>query len=797
MKHINEIIYEYSLEEIMGDSFGRYSKYIIQDRAIPDIRDGLKPVQRRILYSMYKNRNFFNGKHVKSARAVGDVMGKYHPHGDSSIYDALIRLSQNWKMLHPMIDMQGNNGSIDGDSPAASRYTETRLSGIAEELLNDLEKNTVSFSPTYDDVLLEPTVLPAKFPNLLVNGTMGISAGYATNIPPHNLKEVIDAAILVLDKENCLVEDIMKIVKGPDFPTGAIVMDKSGIKSAFSTGKGKVMVKVKHTIEKLKNMSQIVITQIPYEINKPNLVSKIDDIRINKKIDGILEVRDETDREGLRIVIDIRKDADSNLILKYLLKNTDMMVSYNYNMVAIVDRRPKLLNIKQILSAYIKHTKEIYTRKIKFDLEVAKKQYHITSGLIKALSILDEVIIVIRSSKNKTDAKENLIKKFGFTEVQAEAIVTLQLYKLTNTDIIELEEKNKKLIILIDILTKILGDEKLLKNEIKKELKRISKEYGVDRKTAIEEEYEEIKIDIEETIAKENFILVVSKDGYVKRVSKKSYMASNDNGLKDTDYIIFEKEISTLDTILMFTDMGNYLYLKGYEIPEFKYKEIGKHVNNIVQMNKEENIISAFVFEKLDETPITMFTKLGMTKRCLLKNFEVQRNSKTIKCINLKGEDKLLKVFDKNENDVFIATKNGYGLWYNIDEISIIGLKTAGVKAINLKEDEIVSATTFNEDIDYLTLVTNTGNIKNMKLSILEKTTRAKKGSLIIKEIKSNPSKILEIFATNKNDNIIFKTIEDEITIIIKDIKTYDRYSNGTNITKEKIISMTLNKNNE
>ena len=436
-------IQDYALEEIMGDRFSKYAKEIILDRAIPDVRDGLKPVQRRILYAMYKAGNTWDKGYIKCAATVGDVLGKFHPHGDSSVYDAMVRMSQWWKQNSILVDIHGNNGSMDGDQAAAYRYTEAKLAHISKELLGDLEKDTVKWAPNFDDRFLEPTVLPAKFPNLLVNGANGISAGYATNIPPHNLGEIIDATIKRIDSPNCRLDTILEIVKGPDFPTGAIVEGKQGIIDAFTTGRGKVIVKSKTEFKKEKGREQIIITEIPFDVNKATLVQKIDSLRIDKKIDGIAEVRDETDREGLRIAIDLKSGANKEFILNYLLKNTDLQISYNYNMVAIVNRTPKTLGIIPILDAYIDHFTEVITNRTKFDLAAYQKEFNIVSGLIKAISILDEVIKTIRSSKNKSDAKVNLVEKYDFTIEQAEAIVMLQLYKLTNTDVVVLEERRE------------------------------------------------------------------------------------------------------------------------------------------------------------------------------------------------------------------------------------------------------------------------------------------------------------------------------------------------------------------
>ena len=630
-------IYEYSLEEIMGERFGKYSKYIIQDRAIPDVRDGLKPVQRRILFSMYKERNTYDKPYKKSARAVGDVMGKYHPHGDSSIYDAIVRMSQDFKMREPFVDMQGNNGSIDGDSAAASRYTEARLSKISNEMLRDIDKETVNFAPNYDDTLMEPTVLPSRFPNLLVNGTTGISAGYATNIPPHNLAEVIDATVYRIDNPNCRLDTLLNFVKGPDFPTGGEALGIDGIKQAYETGRGKIFIRSKLSVEKNK----IIITEIPYEVNKQLLVKKIDEIRIDKKIDGIVEVRDESDKDGLQITIDLKKDANSKNILNYLYKNTELQISYNYNMIAIVNRRPMQLGLIPILDAYIEHQRDVVTKRSRYDLNHAKNRYHIVEGLIKAISILDEVIKLIRGSKNKADAIQNLINKYEFTEPQATEIVMLQLYRLTNTDIITLQEEKNNLEKIMAMLEEILCSDEKLNYVIKEELKKIKKEYGTPRKTVIIDEIEEIKIDTTEMIPKEDVVVVVTKDGYIKRVSLRSYGASDDETyLKDGDYVIGLYNINTTQTVLVFTDMGNYLFIPVHEIPEVKWKDMGKHVSNIISMSSDEKVIGSMpVYNFDDDRHITIFTKNGMVKRTKLIDFKVGRYTKEIGMINLKDDD--------------------------------------------------------------------------------------------------------------------------------------------------------------
>lgn len=786
MEDIIKRIYDYSLEEIMGERFGTYSKYIIQDRAIPDVRDGLKPVQRRILYSMYKEKNTFDKPYKKSARAVGDVMGKYHPHGDSSIYDAIVRMSQDWKMKEPFVDMQGNNGSIDGDSAAASRYTEARLSEIAGVMLEDIDKDTVAMAPNYDDTLLEPTVLPSRFPNLLVNGTTGISAGYATNIPPHNLGEVIDATIDRLDNPNSTLEEIMQFIKGPDFPTGAILEGVDGIKSAYRTGRGKIVLKSKVTIEKNK----IIIHEIPYEVNKALLVRKMDEIRIEKKIDGILEVRDESDKDGLQIAVDLKKDANAENILNYFYKNTELQISYNFNNVVIVNRRPMLLGILGILDAYIAHQKEVVTRRSEFDLRTAKARYHIVEGLIKAISILDEVIKTIRSSKNKADAIGNLVKEYDFTEKQADAIVTLQLYRLTNTDIVSLQEEMEKLLDTMKKLEAILGDEKVLIKVLKKELKEIKDKYATPRKTEIRDEITEIKIDATSMIPKEDVMVVVTNEGYIKRTSLRSYAASNieDLTLKEKDYIVGLYNMNTLDTLLVFTNLGNYLYIPVHEIPDLKWKEMGKHMSNIITVDPDEYVVNAMPVYDFDQNLyITSFTRNGMVKRTLLKEFKVSRYSKAINMMKLKDKDEVVNVTYSVDTNVLVVTKKGYGLWYKTSDINPVGIKASGVKSINLRDDEVVSGLLFPNDSEYITLFTDKGTAKRMRFSEIDMGTRGNRGLLFMKEIKSNPSHIVDAYVEDVKTEVVVVTKKYEKEMKIVDIPIMDRYSNGSFVVKDKI----------
>ena len=792
-KEENEIvkrIQDYALEEIMGLRFGAYAKEIIQDRAIPDVRDGLKPVQRRVLFDMYKQNNDSNHAFMKCAKTVGDVLGKYHPHGDTSVYDAMVRMSQWWKQNHPLVDIHGNNGSMDGDGPAAYRYTEARLAKISEELLRDLDKNTVSWAPNFDDTLLEPTVLPAKFPNLLVNGANGISAGYATYIPPHNLGEIIDATIKRIESPNCRLDTILEIVKGPDFPTGGIACGKQGIIDAFTTGRGKVIVKSKYEFIKEKGKEQIVIDEIPFDVNKAMLVQKMDAIRIDKKLDGLAEVRDESDREGLRIVIDLKPNANKDVIINYLLKNTELQTTFNYNMVAIVNRRPMTLGIMPLLDAYIAHQKEVVTKRSEFDLATYKARLNIVDGFLKMMSVLDKVIQIIRASKNKADAKDNLMKEFNFNLEQAEAIVMLQLYRLTNTDVLALQEEQESLKKYIEALELILSDEEKLKDVMKHELKKIKSEYAIPRKTVIEDEITEIKLDEKDLVTKENVVVTITNEGYIKKTSIKSYQASNGEEpmLKPGDYVTNMFEVTTLDNILVFTNLGQYLFIPVHIINDAKWKELGKHVNNLIGgMAPEERIVAAIVLDNKNDE-VTSFTKNGLIKRTKLSDFIVSRYSKAMTSFKLKDNDEVINVERTKPKALFI-TENGRYLNFDTDSVGLVGPKAAGVKGISLSDDIVVSAYTYNKDAEYLTVFTNNKTSKRVKISELELHTRAKKGSNIIKKVKSFDYKILIALITNSRDNIILNVDSDLKMIKGSDIPIMDLSSTGSNIAKSNILN--------
>ncbi|WP_082234086.1 DNA topoisomerase IV subunit A [Halobacillus massiliensis] len=776
------------LEEVLGDRFGRYSKYIIQERALPDARDGLKPVQRRILYAMHQERNTHDKGFRKSAKTVGTVIGNYHPHGDSSVYEAMVRLSQDWKVRHPLIEMHGNNGSVDGDPPAAMRYTEARLSSISSELLRDIEKETVEHIPNFDDTIHEPTVLPAKFPNLLTNGSTGISAGYATEIPPHNLAEVIDSVIMRIDNPGVTVDELMTKLKGPDFPTGGIIQGIEGLKKAYETGKGKIVLRGKASIQSVRGgREQIVIDEIPFEVNKANLVKRMDELRIDRKVEGIAEVRDETDRTGMRIVIELKKDANSEGVLNYLYKQTDLQITYNFNMVAIHERTPKLMSLQMMLDAYITHQKDIVTRQAVYDLNKAKKRAHIVEGLIKAISILDEVIATIRASKDKQDAKQQLIAKYSFTEEQAEAIVMLQLYRLTNTDITELQKEAAELAERINYLQKLLGNEKELLKVIKADLRSIKKKYQNERLSQIEEKVEELKVDLEVTVASEDIVLSVTKDGYIKRTSLRSYGASNgqDLAMKDGDHLLRLLEINTTDTILLFTNLGKYLFLPVHKLPDIRWKDLGQHIANIVSIEKDEFLVDAIpVREFKEDQYLLFFTKNGLVKKSELQLYKATRHSKALVAINLKADDEVVDVHvTDGQSQIFIASNKAYGLWYEEAEVSVVGQRAAGVKAIQLKEGEqVVSGQVFSQEQDpSLMITTHRAAVKRMRLKEFERTSRAKRGVIMLRELKKNPHRIIDLHVVTNKDEVIIKTNKDKLTTVQPmDFKASDRYSNGS-----------------
>ncbi|HHJ8033971.1 TPA: DNA topoisomerase IV subunit A [Streptococcus pyogenes] len=737
-----------SLEDIMGERFGRYSKYIIQERALPDIRDGLKPVQRRILYSMNKDGNTFEKGYRKSAKSVGNIMGNFHPHGDSSIYDAMVRMSQDWKNREILVEMHGNNGSMDGDPPAAMRYTEARLSEIAGYLLQDIEKNTVSFAWNFDDTEKEPTVLPAAFPNLLVNGSSGISAGYATDIPPHNLSEVIDAVVYMIDHPKASLEKLMEFLPGPDFPTGGIIQGADEIKKAYETGKGRVVVRSRTEIEELKGgKQQIIVTEIPYEVNKAVLVKKIDDVRVNNKVPGIVEVRDESDRTGLRIAIELKKDTDSQTILNYLLKYTDLQVNYNFNMVAIDHFTPRQVGLQKILSSYISHRKDIIIERSKFDKAKAEKRLHIVEGLIRVLSILDEIIALIRSSDNKADAKENLKVSYDFSEEQAEAIVTLQLYRLTNTDIVTLQNEENDLRDLITTLSAIIGDEATMYNVMKRELREVKKKFANPRLSELQAESQIIEIDTASLIAEEETFVSVTRGGYLKRTSPRSFNASSleEVGKRDDDELIFVKQAKTTEHLLLFTTLGNVIYRPIHELTDLRWKDIGEHLSQTISnFATEEEILYADIVTSFDQGLYVAVTQNGFIKRFDRKELSPWRTykSKSTKYVKLKDDkDRVVTLSPVIMEDLLLVTKNGYALRFSSQEVPIQGLKSAGVKGINLKNDDSL-ASAFAVTSNSFFVLTQRGSLKRMAVDDIPQTSRANRGLLVLRELKTKPHRV-------------------------------------------------------
>ncbi|HEU3011351.1 TPA: DNA topoisomerase IV subunit A [Streptococcus pneumoniae] len=795
-----------SLEDIMGERFGRYSKYIIQDRALPDIRDGLKPVQRRILYSMNKDSNTFDKSYRKSAKSVGNIMGNFHPHGDSSIYDAMVRMSQNWKNREILVEMHGNNGSMDGDPPAPMRYTEARLSEIAGYLLQDIEKKTVPFAWNFDDTEKEPTVLPAAFPNLLVNGSTGISAGYATDIPPHNLAEVIDAAVYMIDHPTAKIDKLMEFLPGPDFPTGAIIQGRDEIKKAYETGKGRVVVRSKTEIEKLKGgKEQIVITEIPYEINKANLVKKIDDVRVNNKVAGIAEVRDESDRDGLRIAIELKKDANTELVLNYLFKYTDLQINYNFNMVAIDNFTPRQVGIVPILSSYIAHRREVILARSRFDKEKAEKRLHIVEGLIRVISILDEVIALIRASENKADAKENLKVSYDFTEEQAEAIVTLQLYRLTNTDVVVLQEEEAELREKIAMLAAIIGDERTMYNLMKKELREVKKKFATPRLSSLEDTAKAIEIDTASLIAEEDTYVSVTKAGYIKRTSPRSFAASTleEIGKRDDDRLIFVQSAKTTQHLLMFTSLGNVIYRPIHELADIRWKDIGEHLSQtITNFETNEEILYVEVLDQFDDaTTYFAVTRLGQIKRVERKEFTPWRTyrSKSVKYAKLKDDtDQIVAVAPIKLDDVVLVSQNGYALRFNIEEVPVVGAKAAGVKAMNLKEDDVLQSG-FICNTSSFYLLTQRGSLKRVSIEEILATSRAKRGLQVLRELKNKPHRVFLAGAVAEQGFVgdFFSTevdVNDQTLLVqsnkgtiyesrLQDLNLSERTSNGSFIS--------------
>lgn len=798
---MSEIIQDLSLEDVIGDRFGRYSKYIIQERALPDVRDGLKPVQRRILFAMHSSGNTYDKNFRKSAKTVGDVIGQYHPHGDSSVYDAMVRLSQDWKLRHVLIEMHGNNGSIDNDPPAAMRYTEAKLSQLSEELVRDINKETVAFVPNYDDTTLEPMVLPARFPNLLVNGSTGISSGYATDIPPHNLAEVIQSTLKYIDNPDITVTQLMKYIKGPDFPTGGIIQGVDGIKKAYETGKGKIVVRSKVDEETLRNgRQQLIVTEIPYEVNKSSLVKRIDELRADKKVDGIIEVRDETDRTGLRIAIELKKDVNAEAIKNYLFKNSDLQIAYNFNMVAISDGRPKLMGIRQIIDSYLNHQIEVVANRTKYDLDHAEKRMHIVEGLMKALSILDEVITLIRNSKNKKDAKDNLVAEFEFTEAQAEAIVMLQLYRLTNTDIVALENEHNELANLIKEYRHILDNHDALLQVIKSELTDIRKRFKSERLSSIEAEIAEIKIDKEVMVPSEDVVLSITRQGYIKRTSTRSFNASGvtEVGLKDGDSLLKYQTVNTQDTVLVFTNKGRYLFIPVHKLADIRWKELGQHVSQIVPLDDYETVVDVYNEQSFkDDAFYVLATRNGMIKKSNVSLFKTTRYNKPLVAMKVKDNDELINVIRLNEDQLIsVLTHKGMSLTYSSEELSDTGLRAAGVKSINLKDEDFVVMTDVVDSDSSIIMATQRGAVKRISYKILQQAKRAQRGITLLKELKKNPHRVVAGYVVKDESMYTLYSESHSEEGQITDIHLSEQYTNGSFVVDVKefgdVLDMTI-----
>lgn len=799
------------LEEVVGDRFGRYSKYIIQDRAIPDVRDGLKPVQRRILYAMYDSGNTPDKPYRKSAKTVGDVMGNYHPHGDSSIYDGMVRMAQPWKMGHVLVDGHGNWGSQDDDPAAAMRYTEARLSPIALELLRDIDKRTVPFKDNFDNTAMEPVVLPARYPNLLVNGVSGISAGFATEIPPHNLREVIDACIALMEKPEMTLDEIRMFVKGPDFPTGGIIMGEDGISQAYQTGRGRIYLRSKTEIENLRGgKQQIVITEIPYQVVKSRLVTSMENIRLEKKVEGIAEVRDESGRNGLRIVVELKKDADAQGILAYLFKKTDLQVTYNSNMVAIVKKAPRQLGLKAIIEAYIAHQREVVTYRTKYELEKAEDRSHVLEGLVKALNILDEVIAAIKASKNRQDAQKNLEWMFGFTERQADSILALQLYRLTNLEITALQKDLDELQKKIAVLRGILDSDKKLVAVIRKELLEIRDKYGIDRRSVIQEEIEELKVNLEVMVSQEDVLVALSHDGYIKRTSMLSFTRSggelDTTGVKDGDYVKHILEVDTLQNILVFTQRGQYFLLPVHQIPEFRWKDNGTAIVNVIPLAKEDRIISVIPVKSFEEQGVSLVfvTKHGQVKRTELKEYETKRSGAVAAC-KVGADDELVTVqVSHNNQDIVLITEQGMSIRFNEQEVNSMGRVAGGVKGIALKQGDAVSDALWVEgDEGEILVISDLGYGKRSLLLDYPIQSRGGKGVQTFefkegKRVKPNGNRLIKGFHSKEALELVVITEPGEVhTISSEKTPIDDRKSIGkllVPLQKQELIVDVLHK---
>lgn len=799
MTEINNGIIQVDLNKKMRSSYLDYSMSVIVSRALPDVRDGLKPVHRRIIYGMQVLGLVPSGQFKKSARLVGDVMGKFHPHGDSSIYDATVRLQQPFSTRYPLVEGQGNFGNIDGFSAAAMRYTEVKMSKLAQEMLRDINKETVDFIPNFDEEELEPTVLPSRFPNLIVNGSNGIAVGMATNMAPHNLTETINGVIEFIDNNDITVDELMKTIKGPDFPTGALIMGREGIKKAYETGRGKIQVRAVASFEEIKNKTRIVITEIPYQVNKSNLVMKIADLAKEKVIDGITAIKDESTRKGIRIVIDLRRDANPNVVLNKLYKNTQMQVTFGIINLALVNGIPKVLTLKQLISYYVDHQIEVVSRRSTYDLNKAKARAHIVEGLKIALDNIERIIQIVRSSNNDKDAKEKFLEEFGLTEEQSQAILDMRIRRLTGLEREKLDEEYKQLLETIKWLTEVLENHDILMGVIKNELIEIRDKYGDLRRTVIKNS--EAEIEIEDIIKEEDVIITLTQSGYIKRMPEGTYKPQKRGGRgisattpKDGDFVNDIFITSTHDSILFFTNLGRVYRLKAYEIPENSRQSKGTQIRNLLNLEQGESVQSIIHAKNFDSNLyIAMATKSGIIKRTSFAEFKNIRKSGIV-AITLKDGDSIVSTRITNgSEDIMLVTKDGMSIRFKETDVREVGRTAAGVKGITLNDgDEVVSMEIASDD-KYMLVISEKGYGKLTPVSEYRLQTRAGKG-IITYKVKEKTGKLVSARIMELNDDIMMITSKGVIIRIqIEGISVMGRSTSGVklmNITDSDIVAV-------
>ncbi len=787
----HETLIKMPLEDLVGDRFGRYSKYIIQERALPDVRDGLKPVQRRILYAMYHDKNYFDKPYRKSAKTVGLVIGNYHPHGDSSVYEAMVRLSQSWKMNMPLIDMQGNNGSIDDDPAAAMRYTEARLAKLSHRLLDNIDEEVVPFVLNFDDMTTEPSVLPARYPSLLVNGATGIAAGYATNIPPFNITEIMNACVYRLHQPESTIEELMEIVKGPDFPTGATIQSKSGIEDILRTGRGRIVIQSKAEIVENKSMKQIVITELPYEVVKGNLVRKIDEMRFAKANEGfgdVMDVRDESDRNGLRIVIDCKRDADAKSILNLFYKNTELQTYYNANMVAIVNQRPKVCSLPVMIDAFLAFREEVVLNRTRFRFAQKEKRIHILEGLMKATSILDEIIKIIRASKSRADSRDNIMLEFGFSELQASAIVDLQLYRLSTTDITALKEEYANLLNDLEYLDSIMKNKTMLHHVMAEEFNEIKNDFKKERRSKIENEISDLEVDHLSLITKEDVMVTISRDGYLKKVSLRSYGSSQKDviGLKEDDMPIFASEVESTDFLVFVSDLGRYGVMLVHEIEEARWRDVGSHFNQYLKFKPNENLVDVFVIKDFDTYRYIVTTSSsGTVKKTLMPEIEIKRYNRMYDIMNISKKETLVRAHvAKDGDDILLLSHFGKLIRFGLDEITPIGAKGKGVIGMKLKKEDKVVDSAILSDQNEVVFLSEKNQFKRMKQDEIQVSNRATMGFTMMKDIKSNPNFVKAIMTKNIQDTISLYN-EKLVLINVKDVPLMNADQSFSSVTDE------------